>query len=324
MRIINASQVRELLPMDECIDAMDQAMRAVSAGEVSIPPRIIMPLHGTAGFLGAMPGSAGSPRIDGAKLISQHAGNPARGLPAIQGFVALFDPDNGTPRALVDGAEITGIRTAAASGLATRLLARSDARSHGILGTGVQAVTHIDAIAASRDIEETLIWGRDFSKARSLAHQQAERTGRKYRAVDSPELAAGCDIVTTVTAAAEPILMGAWIHQGTHVNLVGAHSPDSREADSELMATAFVYCDLTESLFNESGDVLIPLNEGRMDRSQIRGEIGSLAAGDIPGRQNPDEITVYKSLGITAQDLFAAQLVLEKALARDVGEEVTL
>jgi ornithine cyclodeaminase/alanine dehydrogenase-like protein (mu-crystallin family) len=322
LRIINAAEVRELLPMDECVDAMGDAMQAASAGAVRVPPRLLMPLIDDSGYLGLMPGSSAEPRVYGAKVVSLHPSNPAAGLPAIQGFVTLFDHDTGTPLTIIEGGTITAIRTAAASALATRYLAREDARSHGIFGTGVQAVTHIDAILAVRPVDEVVLWGRNADKAEALAKEHSARTGIAIRATKNPEEAAACDIVSTVTGATEPILHGAWLRAGAHVNLVGAHSPKTREADSDVIANASLFTDLLESLFNEAGDVLIPLAKGRISRSDIKGEIGRVVSGELAGRSNDDEITVYKSLGVTAQDLFAAQLVWSKAAAAGRGVEV--
>jgi len=324
LTIINAAQVRDLLPMNECIDAMVPAMIAASTGTVAIPPRMISPLIDKSAFLGLMPGSSAEISTYGAKVVSLHPQNPSQGLPAIQGFVTLFDHQSGAPVAIIEGAEVTGIRTAAASGLATRLLAREDATTCGILGTGVQAITHIDAMRAVRPLTEVLIWGRDFAKAEALAAEQAERTGLNIQATADPKAAAACDIICTVTGSAEPVLKGEWVKPGAHVNLVGAHSLTTREADTDLIVKSAVYADLLESLKNEGGDVMIPLQEGAIDESHVVGELGQLAKGDISGRGDAEQITVYNSLGNTAQDLFAARHVYDKALAQKVGVVVEL
>ena len=323
LRVITADDVRGLLPMDECIDAMQNAMQAASAGMVSVPPRLMMPLPDGRGDFTLMPGGAIDPPVFGGKIISILPDNPLQNQPAIQGFVTLFDNDSGTPLAIVEGAQVTAIRTAAASGLATRYLAREKAQTHGIFGTGVQAVTHIDAIACVRPIDEVLIWGRDPKKAVSLAIKESERYGLTVRACDDPEEVGACDIVSTVTNAAEPILFGRWIRPGAHINLVGAHAPDTRESDSDLIARSSIYTDLLASLFSESGDVLIPIEEGVIGRDHIRGEIGQVIGEELHGRRDEIEITVYKSLGITAQDLFAADLVYRKAVESGVGSEIS-
>lgn len=324
LKIIDAAGVRELLPMRTCIDAMADAMSAASAGTVRVPPRVFMPLSGSGDALLLMPGSAALPHVYGAKVISLHPANPAQGRPAIQGFVALFDGDTGTPLAIVDGGALTAIRTAAASALATAHLARADAGTHGIFGTGALAGTHLEAVPIVRPGTRVLIWGRHARKARALARRHAERTGLDVRATSDPEEAAACDIVTTVTGAREPIVRGRWVRPGTHVNLVGAHAAGTREADSDLIASARVFTDRLESLFSEGGDVLIPIAEGRIERSHVAGEIGQVISGDIAGRTSDAEITVYKSLGITAQDLFAAHAVYARALADGRGIDVPI
>jgi len=324
VRIINAKEVCKLLSMKECIDAMDAAMRAASDGLVSVPPRQVMPLYDQSAYFALMPGSASNPKVYGAKIVSLHPANPANGLPSIQGFVSLFEHDSGSPIAIIEGGEVTAIRTAAASGLATKILARSKARTHGVLGTGKQAVTHIQAIAEVRPIEKIIVWGRNHEKARALAAAERKKFDIEIIAVTTPQEAARCDIVSVVTGSSTPVIKAKWVSAGAHINLVGAHSPSSREADSSLIANSSVYTDLLDSLFNEAGDVLIPIDEGRIDRSHIRGEIGQLLLGEISGRLNDDEITVYKSLGITAQDLFAAHHVYKKAIDSDTGIDITM
>lgn len=283
-----------------------------------------MPLADDSGSFGLMPGSLLEPPVYGAKVLSLHPDNPSRGLPMIQGFVVLFDHSNGELKALIEGAEVTAIRTAAASGLATRELARRSSSTHGVFGTGVQAATHIDAIAAVRPIEKVLVWGRDYAKAQAFADQQAARTAADIIAVDDPEPAANCDVVSTATAAADPVLRGAWLQPGAHVNLVGAHTATTREADSDALARSSIYVDLLDSAMNEAGDVLIPIQEGRVSASDIVGEIGQLLLGDIKGRADDDQITLYKSVGVVAQDLFAAEYVLREAEARSKGLVVDL
>ncbi len=322
--IVNAEQVRALLPMAECVDAMEPAMIAASTGTVAIPPRLISPLIDESGFFALMPGSSAELGTYGAKVISLHPANPSQGLPAIQGFVTLFDHQTGAPVAIIEGAEVTGIRTAATSGLATRELARPDASSCGVFGNGVQAETHIDAMCAVRPIEEILIWARDPGKARDFAAGQAERTGRVVRVTEDPAEAAACDVVCTVTSSPEPVLNGDWVQPGAHVNLVGAHSLTTREADTELIAKAALYVDLMESCRNEGGDFMIPLKEGAIGEEALVGEIGQLLNGSIPGRADDQQITVYNSLGMTAQDLFAARHVYDRALETGVGLTVEL
>lgn len=315
MLSIDADAVRRILTMPACIDAMDRAMRAVSRAEVDIPPRQFVPVADSPQDLfGLMPGSTALLDVYGAKLITLHPDNGNRGLPTIQGFVCLFDRADGRPLALIEGASLTAIRTAAASGLATRELARPNASTHGVFGTGVQAETHIDAVAAVRPIRKVVVWGRSPDAAKRVAAAAAGRCGIEVVATDDPRQAGACDVVSTVSAAVTPILEGAWVRPGAHVNLVGAHEAHAREADSALMASARIYVDLEASAMREAGDILIPLDEGSIAKDAIVGEIGALLEGRIAGRLGDDDITVYKSLGIVAQDLFAADYLLRESV----------
>ena len=323
LRILTSSDVRALLPMAHCIDVMREAMVALSQGRVAMPPRVIAPLANGNGLMATMPGSSRTPAVDGVKLVTLMPANPAAGRAAVQGVVVLFDPVTGAPVALLEGAEITALRTAAVSGLATCLLARPDASSHGILGAGVQARMHIDAIHAARPrVREVRVWGRDHARTMAFAVRESTRTGLIVRAVPSAQEAAECDIVSTTTGAALPVLAGHWLYDGTHVNLVGAHRPAEREADTATITRTSVYVDLMESAMNEAGDLLLPIAEGAFTRDRIVGELGQLAAGHIPGRTSAAQLTLFKSLGVVAQDLFAAWAVLQRAIEADAGTVV--
>ena len=306
---IGAEEVRERLSLPECIEAMALAMRAVSSGRFEAPQRRITPLEHGHFFL--MPGSMAEGPVFGAKLISLVPGNPERSLPAVQGFIALFDHDSGTPLALVDGASITYLRTAATSALATQYLARKNAQTHGIFGAGVLAMEHLKAIACIREITMTRVWARDSSRAEAFADLASRQTGLNVVAASAQE-AAACDIVTTVTNADEPVLLGQWLAPGSHLNLVGAHQPDHREADSDAVSQASVFVDTRESALKEAGDILVPMSEGRLGESAIRGEIGQVLEGEVTGRRNDEEITLFKSLGHVAQDIHAAERVYRR------------
>lgn len=305
---IGAAEVREALPMAKCIDLMAEAMCALSSGKFDAPPRRVEPLEGGHFFL--MPGSMRRGPFFGAKLVSLIPANPERGLPVMQGYVALFDHDSGAPLALVDGAAVTYLRTAAISALATRTLARPEANSHGIFGAGRLAEEHLRAIAAVRPVTETRVWARNPERARDFAVQMREETGMAVVASDRRE-AAACDIVSTVTNAAEPVLQGRWLSAGCHVNLVGAHRPDHREADSDTVAGAAIYVDTRAGALREAGDLLIPMAEGRLSETDLRGELGEALAGTAQGRCDARERTLFKSLGHVAQDLYVAAAVYE-------------
>jgi ornithine cyclodeaminase len=308
--------------MDECIDVMVPAMIAASTGSMLIPPRILFQLQDDSGFFAVMPGASRDMNAYGAKIVSYHPDNTVKGLPAIQGFVTVFDHESGQPRAIIDGGVITNVRTAAASGLATRLLARPEARTCGIFGAGALADVHIQAMCTVRPLQECVIWARRPEQAQALAETHSTRSGARVRATQDPSEAAACDIVCTTTASSEPVLQGRWVRPGAHVNLVGAHNLSRRESDTELIVKSLIYVDFIESTLNEGGDVMIPVQEDAVSVDHIIGEIGGLLTGDITGRTDDRQITVYNSLGITSQDLYAAQHVLERALELDAGTRV--
>ncbi len=328
LRIIRRADVLRLLDMPGCIELMAQALQAWSAGEINSPLRSRLDFIDDAGQLILMPASMQA--ACGAKLASLRPGNPARGLPAIQGVIMLFDPVDGRPQAVLDAGLITQWRTAAASAVATRALANPDARSHGILGTGPQARSHALAIAAVRALDDVRIWGRDAHKAEILVDElRGEFANRgsgsiRVRAAPSIEAAAACSIISCVTGAREPILTSSAVGSGTHVNLVGAHSADAREAESALMARGAIYVDTLEGMAQEAGDVLIPQAEGLLTCGQIRGELGALLNGQIDGRREVRDLTIYKSLGFAAQDVWLARHVLAVARRERLGQEVDL
>ncbi len=319
LRLIDSKTIRELLPMGACIELMRSAMIATSSGNVDLPMRSIAPVLEKTGSLAQMPGAAKGLKHYGIKLLSLHGSNPAKGLPAIQGMVVLFESDTGVPAAILEAAEITAIRTAAASGLATQLLARQDASTCGIFGNGVQAASHIEAIKAVRPIEKAVVWGRNAEKTESFAKEQNNLLDCAVTATTDPVEAAQCDVVCTVTASKEPVLLGEWLKPGAHINLVGAHSLKTREADTDLVANAVVYVDSMESTLKEGGDIMIPIQEGAISESDIKGELGQLLSEDIEGRKSEEEISVYKSHGIFTQDLYAADYVLAKAIQSSMG-----
>jgi ornithine cyclodeaminase/alanine dehydrogenase-like protein (mu-crystallin family) len=311
--LIDRQQVAALLPMAECIDVMAEAMTAVSAGSIHVEPRLKESFAGGEGAMLLMRAESAKLGVYAIKQISLLPRNAGLGKPVIQGVITLFELASGSPVAVIDGTEITALRTAATSGLATRELARADACSLGIFGTGVQAVSHMAAVCAVRPIEEIRIWGRDFDKAGQLAGQFSGDTRINVQAVSDPALAGACDILCTVTGSAQPVLKGEWVQAGTHINLVGAHSLDTREADTALMARSSLYVDLLASVRAEAGDIVIPIQEGAIGEDHIIGEIGQLLAGKIRGRTAATEVTLYKSLGLAAQDLYAANHVYRRA-----------
>lgn len=312
MRFFDAQQVRDLLTPVRCIEAMDRAMRATSADRVDRPLRSFYPVSGTDTILGLMPGASTDCGLVGVKVITNVASNVERGLPYIQGVVLVFDAEDGRPLAAMDGAEITAIRTAAASGLATRELARDDARTLGLFGTGVQAASHLDAMRAVRDVKEVLVWGRRQDAVESFcAEQTARHPDARLRGAAAAE-AAACDVVCTVTSSTTAVLYGEWIQPGAHLNLVGTHTPEAREVDGEAVARSRVFVDAIASAEREAGDLILAQREGAV-KELAMGEIGDVLLGRLAGRQNSNDITLYKSVGLVPQDLFAAAAILESA-----------
>jgi alanine dehydrogenase len=305
---LDRKRVAALLSMDDCITVMEQTFRSLAAGNTLQPLRSLMWLPDKSGILGMMPGYAKNPDILGIKVITIFHANGALGLPSHQGVVVLFDAKQGTPLLILDATEITAIRTAATSALATKLLARKDASHLAILGTGEQAERHIQAISLVRPIDRITIWGRNNDHAETLA--------RKFKntqiAPTAKEAVSDADIICTVTASREPILFGEWIPEGAHINAVGSCTPTTRELDTAAVVHASLFTDRYESLFQEAGEFLIPKKEGFLTETDTQAELGELLTGTKEGRKNAAEITLFKSLGIAAEDLFAAHYIFEK------------
>jgi alanine dehydrogenase len=324
IRILNAEDVRALLTMHECIAAIEGALAAHSRRETLQPVRSVLRLQGAGGFLGMMPGALGPQDVFGIKTISVKPGNRGTPYESHQGAVLLFEPEHGSLVAALDAAMITAIRTAAASAAATRALARPDASSLAILGSGTQAATHLEAMRAVRDVRRVRVWGRSAQTARAFAERESLRAGISVEPVEDPrEAVEGADVICTVTGAAEPVLRGAWIAPGAHVNAVGACIPSSRELDTEAMSRARVFVDDRAAALQEAGDILIPIREGAFAPERIAGEIGAVIDRAIPGRTGPADITVFESLGLAIEDLAAARIVYRKAAASGRGSSVT-
>ena len=322
--VIGQARVRELLPMGECMDVMARSLETLARGDAIQPLRSAMHLPEGRGLLGMMPAWLGGIDVHGIKTVSVFPGNHGTAYDAHQGAVLLFEGVHGCPVAVMDGSEITGIRTAAVSGLATRLLARADARSLAILGSGVQARHHLDAMCAVREIDRVRVWSRSPDRARAFASwardQGAPTGGPPVEAADTAQQAVkGADIICTTTSAAEPVLQGDWIATGAHVNAVGSCLRSRRELDTEAVVRFRLYVDRIESTLNESGDLLIPMAEGAVTEAHIQGEIGDLLTGSAEGRRSPDEITLFKSLGLGVEDLAAAWHIHRKAVERGLG-----
>ncbi|MEK6372829.1 MAG: ornithine cyclodeaminase family protein [Acidobacteriota bacterium] len=307
--VLSEHDVAELLTFPECIEVMAEALTATARGEVHNPLRSIVRPEGASGFLGLMPTYRGGDKpAFGLKEICLFPGNPARGLDTHLGGVLLHSGETGELLAVMNASAITAIRTAAVSALATRLLAREDAKVHAIIGAGVQARSHLAAISVVRDIVEVRICSRTRAKAEALATANV-------RVVDSIEDAVrSADIISTTTSSREPVIHRSWIAPGTHINAVGSSIAAARELDSDTVAAAALFVDRRESTLNESGDYLSAVREGAIaGPAHIRAELGEILIGRAEGRRSRDEITLFKSLGIAIEDLAAAQFLYDKA-----------
>ena len=316
--VVNDAEVRELLDMASCIEAMEQALGSLQRGELSMPLRFVFRPDGTSNLMGFMPAHrAGDDPIFSLKEITIAHGNSARGLDPHQGAVILHDGETGQLRALLNASAVTEIRTAAVSALATRLLARDGARLVAVLGAGVQGRSHIEAMRAVLDEPEIRLWSRGEQRAAALA----AATGVTH-ASTLDEACRGADVICACTSAREPILALETVAPGVHINAVGSSIPTTRELTSDLVAAASLFVDRRESTLNESGDYLLAVEERAIGPDHIKAELGELIEGVHPGRTSDDELTLFKSLGIGVEDLVAADLVVARARERGRGTEV--
>ncbi|HEX3071708.1 MAG TPA: ornithine cyclodeaminase family protein [Thermoanaerobaculia bacterium] len=315
--ILSEHDVERLLTMRECIAVMEEALSALARGEVHNPLRSMIRGDGAKGILGLMPAyRGGSQPHYGLKEVCVFPGNPAIGLDTHLGGVLLHSGETGQLLAVMNASAITAIRTAAVSAVATKLLAREDARTLAIIGAGVQAKTHLEAIPLVRNINDVRIVSRTPAKAAALA-------GTSARVVDSVEEAVrGADIIVTATSSREPILKREWLADGVHINAVGSSIAVARELDGASVAASSLFVDRRESTINEAGDYLFALREGAIGEDHIRAEIGDLLIGKAKGRSSDAEITLFKSLGLAVEDLASAQFLFEKASREKVGSWV--
>ncbi len=316
--VLSEHDIRRLLDMESCIEAMTEVLASLARGELYQPLRFVVRPPDADGLLGLMPAHrAGASAAYALKEIVVSPKNPARGLDAHQGGVLLHDGETGELVALLNASPITAIRTAAVSAVATRALARPDAGRVAILGAGVQARAHVDAMRAVLDDPEIRIWARRLETAEQLAAEVGA-------IVDpSPDSALfGAEVVCTTTSATEPVVHKRWLARGAHVNAVGSCLPTIRELDTETMAHASLFVDRRESALNEAGDYVLAAAEGAIGPDHIKAELGEVLAGMHPGREHEDELTVFESLGIAVEDLAAAELVVRRAREQGAGEEV--
>ncbi|HLM24077.1 MAG TPA: ornithine cyclodeaminase family protein [Pyrinomonadaceae bacterium] len=324
--ILDSAEVRELLSMRDCIELMADALAALARDEIFQPLRTIIRPPQARGLLGLMSAyRTGEQGAFGLKAITVFPENPAQGKDAHQGAVLLFSRETGELLALMNASEITAIRTAAVSAVATRLLAREDAGRLAIVGAGVQARTHLAALALVRTIKDARVVARNFEHAVELAREMQPKFPFPIKPVRTNEEAVrDANLIVTATSSLEPVIDKDWISAGAHINAIGTHSPNSREIDSGTMGMSRIFVDRSESALNESGDYLLAAKEGFVTPESILGEIGELLIGSKSGRTSPTEITLFKSLGLAIEDVACANYLYQKALSENVGTRVNL
>jgi len=318
--LVNQAEVPKLLPMRECIDVMARAFAALARGEATMPLRQIVWLAEGSGALGLMPAHLTGIAALGVKAVTFFPRNEHTELDSHQGAVLLFEAGRGRLLAVIDATAVTAVRTAAVSGLATRVLAREDAGSLALIGSGVQARTHLEAMLLVRKIRSVRVASLTADGARAFAEREGERHGISIEPCSSArEAVAGADIICTVTSSREPVLEGDWIAPGAHVNAVGSSVATARELDTAAILRSRLFVDRRESALAEAGDILIPKKEGAIGEAHIAGEIGQVLTGETPGRTGPAEITLFKSVGLAIEDIAAAQHIYAKARGSGFG-----
>lgn len=325
MMVLSSADIAALLPPATAIEVVAGAMAATSRGEAGLPLRSIVDLGGP-NRMGVMPGVMRDPACHAVKLVSLFPGNAAAGYSSHQGAIVLFEPEHGAAVAIMDGGPLTALRTAAASAVATRALARPEASVLTLVGAGEQARHHLDAMLAVRPITELRIAARSEASAAALAAQArstypqlAVTSGTDVRAA-----VAGADIICTVTNSPTPVLQGEWIAAGTHLNIVGASIPSKREIDDGMVLRAEVFADFRPSIFAQAGEIVEMIGAGTITPNHIRAEIGEVLNGTAPGRSDAAAITLYRSLGIAAQDIACAYHCWQAAQRTGRGVEAPL
>jgi alanine dehydrogenase len=328
LRILSGADVRQAATMAEAIQAVKEAYVQLSAGQAVVPLRTPVPVQKRDGVTLFMPAYLAASDALGAKIVSVFSGNPARGLPLIHAVVLVLDAETGCPVAVMDGTYLTALRTGAASGVATDLLARPDARVAAIFGAGAQARTQLEAVCTVRPIDKA--WVYDAVPERAAAY--VEEMKRRGQPIPSAIAVAGspsqavreADVVCTATTSTTPVFDDADLKPGVHINGIGAYTPEMQEVPAETVARARVVVDSRSASLAEAGDLIIPLQKGLIREADIHGEIGEVAAGQIPGRQSDDEVTFFKSVGVAVQDVAVATLILRRAAELSLGIEVDL
>ncbi|MFQ5651100.1 MAG: ornithine cyclodeaminase family protein [bacterium] len=317
--IVNQKEVRQFLPMGECMDIMADVLKTLSQENALNPLRWAMWLPDRRGLLGMMPGYLGDSEIMGLKAVSVFPANHAIEHDSHQGTVLIFETKNGRLLAIVDASEITAIRTAAVSGVATKLLANNNAADLAILGSGVQARSHLEAMLVARKITRVRVWSRSQEHAERFAERESKQHDLRVDPMSTVQGAVqGAEIICTTTSATEPILNGDWIASGAHINAVGSSVAFARELDTAAVARSRLFVDRRESTINEAGDFLFAKKEGAIDDDHILAELGEILLGKSEGRETRAEVTLFKSLGLAVEDIASAHHIYKKM--REAGK----
>ena len=324
-RLLTEHHVHSLLPITDLIAAMESALAKFSAGDVLQPVRSVLTVGPTKAYFGLMPAYVPAPASLGAKLVTVFGENHAKGLPSHLATILLLDPDTGSLIALMDGRYITEARTAAVSAVSARFLARPNASTVAIIGSGVQARSHLEALQHVRQLEQVRIWSPRQHSRQQFVDDMSPRVPVPITACGSAEEAVrGADLIVLVTSSKTPVIMDGWVSPGAHVMCIGACRPDQREMDPDLVKRGRLFVDSRAAALVESGDVVMNIAAGLFDSSHIRGEVGELVLGRVNGRASDSDVTIFKSLGMAVEDVVAADLVFRRASESGAGTELTL
>ena len=324
-RLLTEQQVHSLLPMNDLISAMEAALAKFSAREVLQPVRTVLTVGPTKAYFGVMPASIPNPPSLGAKIVTVFGENHKRQLPSHLATIFLLDPDTGALQAIMDGRYITEARTAAVSAVSARFLSRPESGTLAIIGSGVQARSHLEAYQHVRRLKEVRIWSPNARSREQFVNDTSGASAVPIVNATSAEAAVrGADLIVLVTSSPTPVIEDAWVSPGAHVVCVGACRPNQQEMPPALVARARLFVDSSAAAVVEAGDIVMNIAAGLFDASHIRGEIGELVLSKVEGRTSPDQITIFKSLGMAVEDVVAADLVLRRATESGAGTELTL
>ena len=323
--LLTEEHVRSVLPMADLVACMESALARFSAGDVQQPVRTVLQVGAERAFYGLMPAYVDQPATMGAKIVTVFNSNINRGLPSHLAMIVLFDPDTGALQALMDGRYITEARTAAVSAVSARYLARAHASTLAILGTGVQARSHLEAYNEVRGLRDVRVWSPKAASRERFVDEMQPHAGVPLRATATAEEAVrGADLLVLATSSPTPVVDVSWIAPGSHIVSVGACRPDQREMSPDLVARGRLFVDSRAGALAESGDVVMGMAERRFGPDHIAGELGELVLGRVNGRRSDDEITIFKSLGMAVEDVAAADLVYRRAIEQGVGSQQVL